>query len=252
MQGASLEENAAGAVPEAIVAAEEDELRELRAVLFANVAACLIKLVRLTVGRLSNLANQVLWARRNAGRTPSRLATMVRCLSATLRSPARQLPPKANARHRSAGGQSDLHQGAIPPSHRFRSARELVEPLVRTCRCALAAYSTRSWPADASRFAKDYNTLESLPGITQLVAKSVALAKTRLPPLIAVQQDKEKDEVLGKLKDLGNTVLGALSRISFLLAHLADHSLRWPRQVWPEHGQLQIHAAARRRVLDEL
>lgn len=33
-------------------------------------------------------------------------------------------------------------------------------------------------------------------------------ALLRLPPSIATKQQKEKDEVLGKLKDLGNTVLG--------------------------------------------
>lgn len=34
-------------------------------------------------------------------------------------------------------------------------------------------------------------------------------ALQRLPGLIGLQQEKEKDEVLSKLKDLGNTVLGA-------------------------------------------
>lgn len=30
----------------------------------------------------------------------------------------------------------------------------------------------------------------------------------RLPPLVAAQREKEKEEMLSKLKDLGNTVLG--------------------------------------------
>lgn len=53
----------------------------------------------------------------------------------------------------------------------------------------------------------DYNTLAALPGLGPLAA-TVKLAQRRLPALIQTQQDKEKDQVFGQLKDLGNTVLG--------------------------------------------
>lgn len=54
----------------------------------------------------------------------------------------------------------------------------------------------------------DYNTLATLPGTSSLLDKTIMQAQKRLPTLITAQQTKEKDEVLGKLKDLGNTVLG--------------------------------------------
>lgn len=46
VEALAVEDTSAGELPDALAAGEEDELRELRAVLFANVAACLIKLVR--------------------------------------------------------------------------------------------------------------------------------------------------------------------------------------------------------------
>ncbi|KAK4699503.1 hypothetical protein P7C70_g6756, partial [Phenoliferia sp. Uapishka_3] len=103
---------------------EEEELRELRAVLFANVAACLIKL------------------------------------------PVRPY---------------------LPLSHIFP---DLVPPLT------IHLHKT------------DQKTLSTLPGITPLVAKSSKEALASLPPKIAEAQEREKDEVMGKLKDLGNSVLG--------------------------------------------
>lgn len=59
----------------------------------------------------------------------------------------------------------------------------------------------------------DYNTLATLPGTSSLLDKTIMQAQKRLPTLITAQQTKEKDEVLGKLKDLGNTVLGTFPLI---------------------------------------
>lgn len=54
----------------------------------------------------------------------------------------------------------------------------------------------------------DYNTLVANlpPSSPQLREAKRALAT--LPGRIAIQQEKEKDEMLGKLKDLGNGLLG--------------------------------------------
>ena len=54
----------------------------------------------------------------------------------------------------------------------------------------------------------DYDKLATLPDLTPLLARQVKQAQTRIPGAIEKQQQKEKDEVMGKLKDLGNTVLG--------------------------------------------
>jgi len=58
----------------------------------------------------------------------------------------------------------------------------------------------------------DYNKLATLPDLTPLLARQVKQAQTRIPGAIEKQQQKEKDEVMGKLKDLGNTVLGECLR----------------------------------------
>lgn len=67
------------------------------------------------------------------------------------------------------------------------------------------------------RNATDYETLNSLSSATATVPsamqKTISDSLRRLPPLIAEQQEKEKDEVLSKLKDLGNTVLGQSSSV---------------------------------------
>lgn len=54
----------------------------------------------------------------------------------------------------------------------------------------------------------DFNKLATLPDLTPLLVRQVKQAQTRIPGAIEKQQQKEKDEVMGKLKDLGNTVLG--------------------------------------------
>ena len=69
------------------------------------------------------------------------------------------------------------------------------------------------------RYVADYETLDSLSSTTSTVPptmrKTISDSLRRLPPMIAEQQEKEKDEVLSKLKDLGNTVLGQSSLESF-------------------------------------
>lgn len=64
--------------------------------------------------------------------------------------------------------------------------------------------------ADTSRRA-DFNKLANLPGNSPILVKQIKVAQARLPKKIEDQQAKEKDEVVGKLKDLGNMVLGAFN-----------------------------------------
>ncbi|GAA5919456.1 hypothetical protein JCM1841_002404 [Sporobolomyces salmonicolor] len=123
--------------------AEKEELSELRSILSANVAACLLKL--------------------------NRWKDAVKACDDALE----EKPDYVKALHRRA----------------------------------LANESIGSW-SSLSAAQEDWNKLATLPGITPLLAQQVKQAQQRLPKLITVQQEKEKDEVLGKLKDLGNTVLG--------------------------------------------
>ncbi|GAA5829868.1 hypothetical protein JCM11251_007914 [Rhodosporidiobolus azoricus] len=74
-------------------------------------------------------------------------------------------------------------------------------------RRALANESIGSW-SSLSTALEDFDKIATLPDINPLLAKQIKEAQQRIPKKIEVQQQKEKDEVLGKLKDLGNTVLG--------------------------------------------
>ncbi|GAA5848744.1 hypothetical protein JCM3766R1_006587 [Sporobolomyces carnicolor] len=74
-------------------------------------------------------------------------------------------------------------------------------------RRAMANESIGSWSSLSSSL-EDFNHLATLPNLTPLLAQQIKLAQARIPKAIKIQQQKEKDEVLGKLKNLGNTVLG--------------------------------------------
>ncbi|KAI8384223.1 uncharacterized protein BYT42DRAFT_511625 [Radiomyces spectabilis] len=54
---------------------------------------------------------------------------------------------------------------------------------------------------------EDYKRLSTLD-IDTYTRRECDRAKARLPPIIKVQMEKEKEEMMGKLKDLGNTILG--------------------------------------------
>lgn len=54
----------------------------------------------------------------------------------------------------------------------------------------------------------DFNTLASLPDLPATLRKEIKSAQARLPSLISERSEKEKAEMMAKLKDLGNTVLG--------------------------------------------
>ncbi|CAG8555026.1 5595_t:CDS:2, partial [Diversispora eburnea] len=60
------------------------------------------------------------------------------------------------------------------------------------------------------RRAQANEKLHTLTSLTSALEdrKSINSSIQRLPPLISQQQEKEKDEVIGKLKDLGNRFLG--------------------------------------------
>ncbi|KAI9268020.1 hypothetical protein BDA99DRAFT_558206 [Phascolomyces articulosus] len=55
---------------------------------------------------------------------------------------------------------------------------------------------------------KDYDTLNEQGGLDPYTRRECARAKQRLPSMIKEQMEKEKEEMMGKLKDLGNTLLG--------------------------------------------
>ncbi|KAM0746446.1 hypothetical protein T439DRAFT_329882 [Meredithblackwellia eburnea MCA 4105] len=76
-------------------------------------------------------------------------------------------------------------------------------------RRAMASERIGSWSSLSSALS-DHKTILTLPSsvVPLPISQSATQALKRLPPLIEVQQQKEKDEVMGKLKDLGNTVLG--------------------------------------------
>ncbi|BGP24007.1 TPR domain containing protein [Rhodotorula toruloides] len=123
--------------------AAEQEIRELRAMLSANVAACLLKLVRYE-------------------------DAVTACDSAL-----EEKPEYAKALHRRA----------------------------------LANEAIGSWSSLEASLT-DYDKLATLPDISPLLADQIRAAQHRLPDKVRAQEEKEKDEAIGKLKDLGNTLLG--------------------------------------------
>ncbi|GAA5893359.1 hypothetical protein JCM8208_004419 [Rhodotorula glutinis] len=74
-------------------------------------------------------------------------------------------------------------------------------------RRALANEAIGSWGSLTASL-EDFNKLAGLPGNSLILVKQIKVAQARLPKKIEEQQAKEKDEVVGKLKDLGNMVLG--------------------------------------------
>lgn len=61
----------------------------------------------------------------------------------------------------------------------------------------------------------DQKKILDLPDVPLPTIKAAKSAEQRLPGLLAAAQEKEKDEVLGKLKDLGNTLLGSFFILYF-------------------------------------
>ncbi|ORY97501.1 hypothetical protein BCR43DRAFT_545821 [Syncephalastrum racemosum] len=55
---------------------------------------------------------------------------------------------------------------------------------------------------------EDYKKLQAMPGLDAHTKRECERAQQRLPPAIQTQMEKEKEEMMSKLKDLGNTVLG--------------------------------------------
>jgi tetratricopeptide (TPR) repeat protein len=55
---------------------------------------------------------------------------------------------------------------------------------------------------------QDYQAVRELDDITQVTRRECQKAEQRLPAQIKEKGDKEKEEMMGKLKDLGNTLLG--------------------------------------------
>jgi len=55
---------------------------------------------------------------------------------------------------------------------------------------------------------EDYTALQKQDGLSEHTRIECAKAVRRLPPLIEQRKEKEKDEMMGNLKNLGNTILG--------------------------------------------
>lgn len=55
---------------------------------------------------------------------------------------------------------------------------------------------------------EDFKKLQTMPGLDAHTKRECERAQQRLPPAIQAQMEKEKEEMMSKLKDLGNTVLG--------------------------------------------
>ncbi|GAA6012685.1 hypothetical protein JCM8202_003412 [Rhodotorula sphaerocarpa] len=86
----------------------------------------------------------------------------------------------------------------------LESRQDYVKALHRR---ATANEAIGSWSSLQSAL-DDWNKLETLPEAPPSLGAQIKAAQRRLPEQIKVQQEKEKEEVLGKLKDLGNMVLG--------------------------------------------
>jgi hypothetical protein len=55
---------------------------------------------------------------------------------------------------------------------------------------------------------KDYQAVRELDDLNDFTRKECLKAEQRLPSQIKELAEKEKEEMMGKLKDLGNTLLG--------------------------------------------
>lgn len=64
--------------------------------------------------------------------------------------------------------------------------------------------------ASADMLRTDQKTLFSLPGLPASQTAQAKAAISRLPPLIEKRRAAETAEMMGKLKELGNSFLGAL------------------------------------------
>ncbi|BGP54901.1 hypothetical protein JCM8202v2_002488 [Rhodotorula sphaerocarpa] len=84
-----------------------------------------------------------------------------------------------------------------------RELRAMLSANVAACHLKL-----QRWKEAVSACDEDWNKLETLPEAPPSLGAQIKAAQRRLPEQIKVQQEKEKEEVLGKLKDLGNMVLG--------------------------------------------
>eukprot|EP01134_Creolimax_fragrantissima_P001245 CFRG1245T1 len=101
--------------------------------------------------------------------------------------------------------------------------------------CTLALELNEMYVKALVRRAQGYEGLEKLEEALDDFKKVVELEPTaavavegtkRLPPLITAKQDKLKEEMMGKLKDLGNTVLGkfGMSLDAFKMVQQPDGS----------------------------
>ncbi|GJN89557.1 hypothetical protein Rhopal_002544-T1 [Rhodotorula paludigena] len=142
--------------------AESEELSELRAILSANVAACLLKLVR---------------------------SLLPACV---------ELDPDEQI------GQNRWKDAVKACDDALEDKPGYTKAIHRR---ALANEAIGSWGSLSSAL-EDFNKLAALPDNSPLLADQIKQAQARLPKKIEKQQEKEKEEVVGKLKDLGNMVLG--------------------------------------------
>ena len=110
-----------------------------------------------------------------------------------LLSPALQDDPVyVKALHRRATANEELRT--------WQSLTSALEGVFIHQRCFLSMLKRPSSP--------DQQTLSKMEDLPSAMRSGVKASLIRVPPLLESQQTKEKDEMMGKLKDMGNSVLG--------------------------------------------
>jgi hypothetical protein len=146
---------------------------------------------------------------------------------------------------------STLCQSTASACARQREARDVVKPICCTTRL-IFIYSLSfvyvGVVLKGRRRSTDYTSLPSSPESQS--------ALYRLPPLIEARKQQETDEMMGKLKELGNSVLGTLL-IQFT-AHIFISRLGRPqgnsgfRRTTSSLSRMRRVAATRWILLDDL
>lgn len=203
------------------------ECAKARAVVYANLAACHLKLVSFTLlccvcvfcgaGLM-----QVVHGRRIT-RAPSRLARKVSPLVASATSVCVVRANATSGTLRSTGRRPRLRQGAAPA----RSGQRSTGRLGSTEQCTRRYVS--SFPLLLSSLIHpraDYKHLASLAATPSSLLPTLRTKMATLPPKVEEAATKEKEEMMGKLKGIGDSVLGEsllfLLRFAFRERQSAD------------------------------
>lgn len=191
--------------------AEMKELNELRSILFANVAACCIKMVGVIITLALKFSLTPLYLTGTMERGGSglrrRFVRFRRFLLDLLLTLPNLTALEDNTKYIKALQRRAMANESINSWSSLTSALEGK---------ASTRFARHTAPLTISlSMETDTKTLEALPDLPTHLRSTIRTSKPRLEKAVAEAQAKEQAEVMDKLKDLGNTVLGAFCVFNF-------------------------------------